>query len=117
MELSHDPIIGMNYLEDPLVHGKVSLNLFNISSNAGANALAKAHLLRYPTLIMHGNEDRVTSHKASAQFAKSAEKYTVFKLWNGMRHELHNEIQKEEVIQFIYNWIVKTIEKKDVQTQ
>jgi len=109
MELSHNPVIGFKYLEDPLVHRKISVNAYFISKKAAEKALESAHLLKYPTLILHGDEDRLTSHKGSEKFAKSAGKYVDLKIWEGMRHELHNENEKEDVVEYIYTWIIKTI--------
>ena len=118
MELSRDPATGFNYLEDPLVHGKVSVNSYFISMKAAHKALVNAHLIKHPTLILHGDEDRITSSKGSEKFAKSAVKNVELKIWKGLRHELHNEKEKEEVLKYIYNWIFKIIEKtKDEQTR
>jgi alpha-beta hydrolase superfamily lysophospholipase len=105
MELSHDPLVGKAYLEDPLVHGKISVRVFNSAISKGTWALENAGLLNYPTLIMHGTEDRLTSHKASERFAKNAGESAKLKLWEGLRHEIHNESIKEDVLNFMHKWI------------
>jgi alpha-beta hydrolase superfamily lysophospholipase len=109
MELSHDPLVGKAYLEDPLVHGKISVRLSNCAISQGSWALENAGLLNYPTLIMHGTEDRLTSHKASERFAGDAGSLAIFKGWEGLRHEIHNENNKEEVMKFIYKWILENL--------
>jgi alpha-beta hydrolase superfamily lysophospholipase len=109
MDLSHDPVIGKSYFEDPLVHGKVSIGLYNSATSRGRWALENAHLLGYPTLIMHGDEDQLTSCKASERFAEQAGKYANLKIWKGLRHELHNETNKDEVLTFMCEWIKKRI--------
>lgn len=109
MELSHDPLVGKAYLEDTLVHGKISVRVFNSAISQGAWALENAGLLNYPTLIMHGSEDRLTSHKASVRFTKNAGESANLKIWEGLRHEIHNERNKEDVMNFIYGWIRETI--------
>ena len=109
MELSHDPLVGKAYLEDPLVHNRISVNLYNIANRQGAWALEHASLLNYPTLIMHGDEDRLTSHIASQRFAEDAGPMATLKIWNGLRHELHNERNKDEVLSFMYKWILQQI--------
>ena len=111
MELSHDPLIGKAYLEDPLVHSKISVKTYNIASRQGSWALEHASLLNYPTLIMHGDEDRLTSYTATQKFADNAGSIATMKIWKGLRHELHNETNKEEVLSFICNWIIHVIEK------
>ena len=105
MELSHDPLVGKAYLEDPLVHGKISVRLYNCAISHGSWALDNAGLLNYPTLIMHGTEDRLTSYKASESFARDAGTSATLKTWEGLRHEIHNERNKDEVLKFISNWI------------
>jgi alpha-beta hydrolase superfamily lysophospholipase len=107
MELSHDPLVGKAYIEDPLVHEKISVSLYNNAINMGNWALENAELLNYPTLIMHGSEDRLTSHKASERFAKEAGDLATIKIWEGLRHEIHNEKNKEEIMNFICDWIRK----------
>lgn len=105
MELSHDPWIGKSYFEDPLVHGKISAKLFNMAVKHGRWALEHAHLLNYPTLIMHGDDDRITSYKASIRFAERAGSLASIRIWEGLRHELHNEKNNEKIMQFICDWI------------
>jgi len=53
---------------------------------------------------MHGTADRLTSHKASQEFASQAPNCTL-KLWEGLYHETHNEPEKEEVIGFMIEWL------------
>ena len=107
MELSHDPLVGKAYLEDPLVHGKISVGVYNNAIIQGNWALENARLLNYPTLIMHGSDDRLTSHKASERFAKEAGSLATIKIWEGLRHEIHNENNKEEIMNFMCDWIRK----------
>ena len=111
MELSHDPLIGKAYLEDPLVHGKISVRLYNLATEHGLWALENAHLLNYPALIMHGDEDRLTSHHASRRFTEKAGPKATLKIWKDKRHELHNENNKDEILKYICNWINKNLKK------
>jgi alpha-beta hydrolase superfamily lysophospholipase len=111
MELSHDPFVGKAYMEDPLVHEKVSFKLYNIATENGFWALNNAHLLNYPALLIHGDEDRLTSHLATEKFAGKAGPKATLKIWKGLRHELHNEKSKDEVLNHICKWIKEIIEK------
>jgi alpha-beta hydrolase superfamily lysophospholipase len=110
-ELSHDPVVGKKYLEDPLVHGKISAGVYNSSLKYGKWAIENAHLLNYPALIIHGEEDRLTSHVASEELAKKAGPYATLKIWKGLRHELHNEKNKDDVLNYICNWIRENIKE------
>jgi alpha-beta hydrolase superfamily lysophospholipase len=109
--LSHDQTIIDKYLNDPLVHDQISANLFYLATMSGANSLEKVANLRVPALIMHGNEDPITSAAASQQFAEKAN--ITFKLWEGMKHEIHNEIGKKEVWDYTINWIEKHLPAAD----
>ncbi len=109
MDLSHDPDIGMEYLEDPLNHGKISIQLYNDMIIAGQWIMNNVSKLKYPILIMHGNEDRITSYSDSAALAKKITGNVDVKIWDDLRHELHHEILKDSVLQYILSWIQKII--------
>lgn len=104
--LSRDLSVGKLYLEDPLVHAKISAGLFTEAVTNGQYLLNHAHQLVKPLLIMHGTADQITSHLASKALAQSAQDPTL-KLWPDMRHETHNELGKREVLEFVTQWLVK----------
>jgi alpha-beta hydrolase superfamily lysophospholipase len=59
-------------------------------------------------LIIHGTADRNTYPHGSADFAKLATKKNkdvTLKLWEGLYHEIHNEPEKEQVLQFMIDWL------------
>lgn len=102
--ISHDMEVVNNYKNDPLVHGKISLSLFNEAMNAAANSLNNASMLKTPLLLMHGSDDLICSPEGSREFA-SKTKLAEFKIWDGGYHELHNESFKQDVFSYIMNWI------------
>ncbi|EAY27108.1 alpha/beta hydrolase [Microscilla marina] len=105
-ELSNDQEVGKAYDTDPLVHGQVSVATFFGAHNGGNWALENASKLTVDTLIMHGTADKITSHEASKEFAQKAGDKATLQLWEGLRHETHNEIKKDEVLKFVADWIV-----------
>jgi len=105
--LSHDPEVVRRYMEDPLVHNRISVRLFFEASRAGHWALEHSRELKLPLLLMHGTGDGITSSEATREFFENAALYCTLKLWQGQFHELHNELIKEEVISFILNWVEK----------
>jgi len=107
MELSHDPYIGIDYLEDPLNHGKISIRLHKDMIKASKWIFENAELLRYPILIMHGNEDRITSYLFSEKLSEKITGNVELKIWDGLRHELHNEKSKNNIMQYMLSWIRK----------
>jgi alpha-beta hydrolase superfamily lysophospholipase len=103
-DLTHDPVISNAYRNDPLVHGRITLNTFNMISSSGEWALKNAAELKLPLLLLHGTADRITSFDASEQFAKKCNGNCNFIIKPGMYHELHNEQGKQELLKEIIAW-------------
>lgn len=111
--LSKDERVGEEYLRDPLVHGRISAGLFLAIHKRGKKAIKQAAKLHLPTLVMHGDDDAVTSDSASRKLAEKAPNAS-FKSWPGLRHEPHNELEKEEVMEFVYNWIRRVVRQGEM---
>ena len=102
--LSHDKEVVENYKNDPLVHGKISVNLFNGFMNSAKYSLSFASGLKLPLLLIHGSDDMICLPSGSIEFAEKA-KLAELKIWEGGYHELHNEPFKNEVFAFIMKWL------------
>jgi len=109
--LSHDPEVVHAYENDPLVHDHISARMFIGIYQAGQWALEHASEFSLPLLLMHGGDDKITSCKASCEFAKKLidSKNCTFKLWEGLYHEIHNEPEKKEVFKFLIDWLEKEV--------
>ena len=103
--LSHDPAVVQAYRNDPLVHDRISAALFLNIHEAGLWALENAKKLHTPLLLMHGAADPITSPDASREFCARAGDFCTLKLWEGMYHEVHNEIGKEAVYRTVVDWL------------
>ncbi len=99
------------YINDPLVHDKVSPNYSIVFIETGKWAIENANQLNIPMLLMHGTGDQLTSYKASEEFAKNAGKKVTFKLFDGGYHELHNDIIKNEILKDMIDWLNKEVEQ------
>lgn len=97
------------YINDPLIHDKISINYSLPFFKAGEWAITNAKQLNKPTFIVHGTGDNITDHKASIQFAKNAGDKAKIKLYKDAFHELHNDLcSKEEltdILQFIQSFL------------
>jgi len=102
--LSRDEQVAELYQSDPLVHDRISASLFVGATESGEYAMKNASTLKIPLLVMHGTDDRITSPQASERFANTSALATL-KLWPEFRHETHNEIGKEQVLDFLTNWL------------
>lgn len=110
--LSHDKKVVDDYITDPLVHEKISARMFFEIYNAGLWALENTNKINLPVLIQHGTGDHITSYKASKDFAekaKSVGKDVVYKEWPELYHELHNELEKDVIFEFVLEWIEKKL--------
>jgi alpha-beta hydrolase superfamily lysophospholipase len=102
--LSHDKNVVEKYKTDPLVHGKISVSLFDGAMTAAKYSLTHASDLKVPVLILHGSDDMLTSPEGSREFAGKTNMVGL-KIWDGGYHELHNEPFKEDVFKYIMDWI------------
>ena len=109
--LSRDTEVVKAYENDPLVHAKISARLGISAMLAGEWAIENADRLTIPVLVMHGEGDQITSHKASDEFVQKAGKLATFKLWPELYHEIHNENNKKDVIQTGIDWITGQLKK------
>ncbi len=107
-DLSKADRLEADYVKDPLVHNRVSIELALSSIEQGVWALDNASKVTLPLLIIHGTEDKITSHKASELFIKSVEKgLGTLKLYDGLFHELHHEEEAESILSDVYEWILE----------
>jgi len=103
--LSCDPAVVRAYVDDPLVHDRVSGRLYFGLTDAGQWALEHAAEFPLPLLLMHSSADRICSAEASQEFAAQVPGDCTLKIWEGLYHEMHNEPEKEEVIAFLVDWL------------
>lgn len=95
-----------NYVKDPLLHKKISMEMALSSIEKGVWALENACRVSLPLLIMHGTGDKVTKHTASEDFIKQVDNdLGRLKLYDGLFHDLHNDENKEMILEDIYQWI------------
>ncbi|AZQ62807.1 alpha/beta hydrolase [Flammeovirga pectinis] len=109
-DLSSDLSVGEAYVKDPLVHNKICTALYFGVKDAGEWNIKNADKLNVPTLLMHGTADNITSEKASKEFSDNAPSVLMtFKKWENLRHEIHNEVIKEDVLNEMLQFIEKEI--------
>ncbi len=105
--ISRDKAEVKRYVDDPLVHDKISTAFFVGVHEAGEWALDHAGDLKVPVLLYHGTGDKLTSHDASKAFAEKAGSNVTFNSLDGYYHESHNEApeDREKVLKMIVDWI------------
>ena len=101
--LSSDLSVGKAYDEDELVHGKLTPRAFFEIFDHGKWCLQQARHLTTPCLVTHGSEDKIISIEGSQIFATQA--HASFHVFEGARHEPHNEYEKGKFIREFGKWI------------
>ena len=107
--LSRDPQVVHAYHSDPMVHDRVSARLGIEMIEEGLWLLENASRLRVPALLMHGSDDRLCSPQASREYQQKAEGRCTLKIWEGQYHEIHNEPEKDQVLQYALQWMTGTV--------
>lgn len=104
--LSHDPAIIQAYQDDPLVHSRISARLGLDLLTLGTWIQAHAAEFPLPLLLEQGSADHLVSPQATAAFAKAVPpNLLTYKVWEGFYHETHNEVEKEQVLQYMVDWL------------
>jgi acylglycerol lipase len=103
--LSRDIRVVKAYNDDVYVHDALSARLGLDMLESGQSALQNAPAWNLPLLLMHGTADRITSHKASQQFAETAGTKVDLVLWENAYHEIHNDLDNQDVILQITTWL------------
>ncbi len=102
-QLSKDPAVGVKYFADPLVETKTTAR-FGAILFAHMDAIRDRYdRLARPTLVIHGADDELVPPHASAPLA--ALDNVDRKLFAGLRHEIHNEPEQDEVLGYVATWL------------
>jgi len=105
--LSKDPSVGEAYLADPLVDLRTSTRLGRLAMEEQSPMRERCAQIDVPTLVIHGADDVLVPPRASAPLAASPA--VTRKLYPGLRHELHNEPERETVLQDVFAFIEGTL--------
>jgi acylglycerol lipase len=111
-DISRNPEVVRLYKEDPLVHEIATLSAARVGMSAVDRAFAHAAEFPVPLLIMHGTADRVTYAHGSQEFAALLPENCTLKLWDGLYHEIHNEIEQDQVFALMLAWMNSQLRNK-----
>jgi len=106
--LSSDKEVVKKYIEDPLVFKDPTFKLLLEFNNATSKVWEYVNNISIPTLIMHGAEDCIVPKRVSEKlYAKLKVEDKTLKIYEGMKHEIFNEIEKEKPLKDLVDWISK----------
>jgi acylglycerol lipase len=105
--LSHDPAVAPAYDGDPLIYrGAWRVRTGTLLLKVGQQLRARPAELTLPLLIMHGSDDQVTPVSGSELVhARASSSDKTLKIYPGLYHEIHNELDKATVLDDIANWL------------
>ncbi|MEP3390388.1 MAG: lysophospholipase [Reichenbachiella sp.] len=106
--LTNDDAVNQAYKDDPLNHNKISTRLFTEAFREGLWTLENTHKNKISLLIYHGTEDSITSPESSKLFAERIGECATYHQWEGIKHEPHNDVKKDEVFEMILGWMNTT---------
>ena len=111
--LTRDRVSRQQRKKDSLVHDRISVSMGAGLLDLGQELLDQVGEVDFPLLVMHGDADQITSHHASAEFAKKAGSECTLRIWAGLYHELYQEPERAEVFSFLSNWMDQQLSLKN----
>lgn len=108
--ISHDPSVVAAYKADPLVHDKLSAAAGIAILEMSKRLDSFSGIFSIPVLLMHGEQDKITSSAATKAFFGRVAGEVTFKEWPGLWHEMHNEKEKEAVFEYTLEWMKRFLE-------
>lgn len=104
--VSRDPAVVTAYVDDPLVHDRVSPKLVRFIVDGGEFVRAHAAQWRVPTLLLYAGSDRCVAPAGSAAFARAAPADVVTaQAFPALYHEIFNEPEQAEVFAVLAHWL------------
>jgi acylglycerol lipase len=101
--LSRDPQVGARYVADPLNYHLTSTRLGLEFLREQARCRAALGGLRVPTLVIHGEADRLVPTSASAPLGDVPA--VTRRTYPALRHEMHNEPEGAAVVDDVIGWL------------
>ncbi|MCB0628837.1 MAG: alpha/beta hydrolase [Saprospiraceae bacterium] len=102
--------VGEQYRNDPLVHDRISASMGMAMLKAADDLNTYSGNFPCPLLVLHGTGDQIVSVPAARAFAERLEGDITYRSWDGLYHELHNEVNRQEVLETTLHWMQSKLE-------
>jgi alpha-beta hydrolase superfamily lysophospholipase len=104
--ISRDAGVVRAYIDDPLVHNRVTPRLVQFIVDAGLLVRASAASWQLPTLLLYAGSDRCVAPSGSRAFAHDAVPAIVARReFPALFHEIFNEPEREQVFGALRAWL------------
>ena len=104
-KVATDPEVVRAYQHDPLVHDRVSAAMGVDMVEAARRLDAYTGEFPVPLLLMHAGDDHLTGTAGSVAFAERVSGPITLRVWEGMYHELHHDVRRREVFEYLIDWL------------
>jgi len=109
--ISRDRKVVEEYINDPLVHDRVSARWFTEFTAAIEEVQEHANDISIPVLVMQSGDDELVAPRGAQEFS---DRLTVedgaLKVWEGFYHEMFNEVERDKPVSFMIEWIEKHLD-------
>jgi len=102
--LSHDSDWLASTRQDPMFFGTLSARIAMEMMRANQWIISRPGF-PLPLLIMQGTADRYVDPEVNIAFARRMTGDVTLKVWEGLGHELHNELRRDEVLRCALTWL------------
>ena len=101
-----DPMVVRAYIDDPLVHDRITPRLVRFMLAAGQLLLEAAPRWTVPTLLLYAGADRCVAPRGSEAFAAAAPPALLrSRRYDGLAHEIFNEPEQGRVFGDLSDWL------------
>lgn len=109
-DLSTDEAVGLAYDADPLVNKVATTRWFTETVDQQEMLVRDANRITVPTLLLQAGDDRIADADVAQNFLAvigAADKE--LRWYDGMFHEIFNEVRKDEVFNDLEAWLQKHV--------
>jgi lysophospholipase len=107
-DLTHDKAFADAYDLDPLVNHKATARWFTEALHAQRQVAKDAHQVQTPVLVLQAGADRIVDPETSRQVYEAiGATDKEWKSYEQMFHEMFNEVEREQPLSDIAEWLAK----------
>lgn len=115
--LSRDDAIGREFMNDELCFGETAIEVFGITNVAGLVSLPSKRISSdFAVLLIAGSEDPLGAERGNTMLLKAFRRAGVqdvtMIIYPEARHEVFNELNKQEVLTDLVAWFNTTLESQ-----
>ncbi|MEO0867094.1 MAG: lysophospholipase [Cyanobacteria bacterium J06642_11] len=103
--LSRDPSIVNQLQDDPLTHSVATVRWGTECLVAISTVRKTISQLQVPILLVHGSADKVNDVRGSKEIFERITTDKTLKIYDGSYHEPHNDLDRQQVMQDIVDWL------------